>query len=492
MLFPRTMAMTSELELETARRRARFEAERRRVFAEMKGMTSRWRIAMVGPFHALVIAMLALNGFPRERLILQIAASTTMLIGFVAVDKGTPRRNRAILFLCGFSILVAIGNTGGLCSPLLLSLVPFMVGVSMNPELENRRRHFVGKFLVVFAVMAWFAKSYSLPEPLWTSSPFATREYVTIAFASAVMSLIAVYNIGKSITGAYERLTLELAERREELCDENEGRTRALEGIAARLAHEVKNPLAAIKGLSTHMARSAEDAKMKERLAIVASEAERLQEIVDGFLSFSRGLDELNVAPTKPYDIARELSTLLETRANDAGVPIEVRGSRELSLDADAKKLRQALLNLVLNAMQASTKGSAVTLEVAKSCADGAAIVRVIDRGAGMSPEVLDRIRKPYFTTKDGGSGLGIAIARGIIEQHGGTLDFESTKGRGTSAIVRLPAHVTGLEKLPNPCRYAVAAAEKAAAAHKASAAEKEPDMAPTAPAFAQASKVPS
>jgi signal transduction histidine kinase len=278
---------------------------------------------------------------------------------------------------------------------------------------------------------------------------------------------------------------LELAERREELCDENEGRTRALEGIAARLAHEVKNPLAAIKGLSTHMARSAEDAKMKERLAIVASEAERLQEIVDGFLSFSRGLDELNVSPTKPYDIARELSTLLETRANDAGVPIEVRGSRELVLDADSKKLRQALLNLVLNAMQASSKGSAVTVEVAKSCADGAAIVRVIDRGAGMTPDVLERIRKPYFTTKDGGSGLGIAIARGIIEQHGGTLDFESTRGRGTSAIVRLPAHAMGKAKLPNPCRYA-------AAMQKQLEAEAAPAADVMSPAFARTSKVPS
>ncbi|MFO0734415.1 MAG: HAMP domain-containing sensor histidine kinase [Labilithrix sp.] len=454
-------------------------------------MTSRWRVAMVAPFHGLVIALLAMHGFPFQRLLIQIAASTTMLIGFVAVDKGSPRRNRVILFLCGTAILVAIGNTGGLCSPLLLSLTPFIVGVAMNPELENRRRHFVGKFLVVFAVMAWFARSYTLPHPLWGETPFATREYTTIAFASAVMSLLAVYTIGKSITGAYERLTLELAERREELCDENEGRTRALEGIAARLAHEVKNPLAAIKGLSTHMARSAEDAKMKERLAIVASEAERLQEIVDGFLSFSRGLDELNIAATKPYDIARELSTLLEVRANDLGVPIEVRGSRELVLDADSKKLRQALLNLVLNAMQASEKGSTVTVEVAKSCADGAAIVRVIDRGAGMTPDVLERIRKPYFTTKDGGSGLGIAIARGIIEQHGGTLDFESTRGRGTSAIVRLPAHALGKEKLPNPCRYAAAAIQKAVEP-KPLVTEPTPTGDVMAPAFARTSKVPS
>lgn len=483
--------MTSEQELETVRRRARFEAERRRVFAEMKGMTSRWRVAMIVPFHSLVIALLASNGFPRDRLLIQIAASVVLLLGFLAIDKGSARRNRVLLFVCGTAMLVAIGNTGGLCSPLILSLMPFLVGVALNPELENRGRHFIGKFLLVFAVMAWFARSYTLPAPLWGGSPFATREYVTIAFASAVMSFVAVYNIGKSFTGAYERLTLELAERREELCDENEGRTRALEGIAARLAHEVKNPLAAIKGLSTHMARSSEDAKMKERLAIVASEAERLQEIVDGFLSFSRGLDDLHVAATKPFDIARELATLLETRANDAGVPIEVRGSRELVLDADAKKLRQALLNLVLNAMQASPRGTSVTLEVAKSCGDGSAIVRVIDRGAGMTPEVLDRIRKPYFTTKDGGSGLGIAIARGIIEQHGGTLDFESTRGRGTSAIVRLPAHALGPDKLPNPCRIAALTCPTVGAL---TAPDKVEPAAPDVmtPAFARTSKAPS
>jgi signal transduction histidine kinase len=483
------MSMTSELEIETARRRARFEDARRKVFTEMKGMTSRWRIAMIAPFHALVIALLAMHGFPRERLAIQVAASSTILLGFLAVEHTGGRKNRLLLFLCGTSILVAIGNTGGLMSPLLLSLLPFIVGIAMNPELENRRRHFVGKFLVVFAAMGYFSRSYTLPEPLWSpGAPFATREYVTIAFASAVMSLIAVYNIGKTITGAYERLTLELAERREELCDENEGRTRALEGVAARLAHEVKNPLAAIKGLSTHMARTAEDQKMKERLAIVASEAERLQEIVDGFLSFSRGLDDLHVATMKPYDIARELSTLLETRAADFGVTLEVRGSRELQLDADSKKLRQALLNLVLNAMQASSKGAAVTIEVAKSCADGNAVLRVIDRGSGMTPEVLDRIRKPYFTTKDGGSGLGIAIARGIIEQHGGTLDFESTRGRGTSAIVRLPATALGKDKLPNPCRYAAAMAAKHA---ETTPDRQEKPVDVVAPAFA-AEKVPS
>ena len=461
--------------------RARFEAVRRRVFADMKGMTSRWRFAMIVPFHLLVVGILATRDFPRERLAIQIAASVTAISCLVCFERSTDHRSRGLLFVSGLAMLASIANTGGLASPLVLSLVPFFMGVALNPQLENRRRTFALKFVVVFAFMAWFARSWSLPAPLGTNAPFATREYVAIAFASAMMSFIAVYQMGKAITGAYERITLELAERREELCDENEGRTRALEGIAARLAHEVKNPLAAIKGLSQHMARSADDAKMKERLTIVAAEAERLREIVDGFLSFSRGLDDLTVAPTRPYDIARELSLLLETRAADAGVSIEVRGSRELSLDADAKKLRQALLNLVLNAMQASSKGSTVTHEIAKSCGDGAAVVRVMDRGAGMTPDVLDRIRKPYYTTKEGGSGLGIAIARGIIEQHGGTLRFESTSGRGTTATVILPSSCSGQvarRKLPDPCRMAAKAMEKPSSPVVSEPAESEPAFA--------------
>jgi len=455
-------------------------------------MASRWRFAMVIPFHALVIGILAVRDFPRERLAIQIASSLVILAGFrrmERVDDGL--RLRLSLFACGVAILVAIANTGGLASPLILSIVPFFMGVAMDPRLEHRRRHFLAKFAIILGVMAGFSRWCTLPGPLGTNLPFATSEYVAIAFASALMSVTAVYKIGKAISGAYERITLELAERREELCDENEGRTRALEGIAARLAHEVKNPLAAIKGLSQHMARSSDDPKMKERLTIVAAEAERLQEIVDGFLSFSRGLDDLTVAPTKPYEIAHELSLLLETRAADAGVTIEVRGSRELSLDADAKKLRQALLNLVLNAMQASSKGATVTLEIATSCGDGAALLRVMDRGSGMTPDVLDRIRKPYYTTKEGGSGLGIAIARGIIEQHGGTLCFDSTSGRGTTATVLLPASAGQLvrKKLPNPCHMAFQAAKAARQSKPADAPESSP--AP-APAFGRAEKVPS
>ncbi|HSO38421.1 MAG TPA: HAMP domain-containing sensor histidine kinase [Labilithrix sp.] len=457
--------ITINADLSTDAQRARFETVRRRVFAEMQDAMSRKRISMMVPFHVIVIAILAARGAPPARLAIQIGAFTTCLVALSFAERTEGRRSISAFLVASICILVGIANTGGLASPLLLSTVPFLIASSMNPNLDRRRYGLLAFFLFSFVGMAVFSGSAigELCTPLAPRIQWASGEYVALSLISATMAALAVFKMGRAMSIAYERIALELAVRREELCDESEGRTRALEGIAARLAHEVKNPLAAIKGLSTHVARNATDEKVKERLTIVAAEAERLQEIVEGFLSFSRGLDDLSIGPTKPYDIARELSLLLETRAADAGVTLEVRGSRELTLNADSKKLRQALLNLVLNAMQASTRGTTVTLEVAKSCSDGAAVIRVMDRGAGMGPEIIERIRKPYYTTKEGGSGLGIAVARGIIEQHGGSLRFESTSGRGTTATVLLPPCARAAQakkmKLPNPCRAAMASA---------------------------------
>jgi signal transduction histidine kinase len=308
-------------------------------------------------------------------------------------------------------------------------------------------------FLAGFGVLAALSHTSigRLVAPLQPFDGWVSAEYVSIVLFAVVFTMVGIHRIGCTMTRGYERAALELAERREELCSENVDRTRALEGMAARLAHEVKNPLAAIKALSTHMARNAADTKTAERLAIVAAEADRLQGIVDGFLSFSRGLDDLTCAAVKPYDIARELSVLLETRGEEAGVTLAVQGDGNLVVDADARKLRQALLNLVLNAIQASPRGASVQIAVSREC-EGARIT-VRDDGVGMSPEVLDRIRKPYFTTKEGGTGLGVAVARGIVEQHGGRLDIKSAAGKGTTVTIVLPVKAKPCARLPNPLR---------------------------------------
>jgi signal transduction histidine kinase len=453
------------------RHRARFAAVKRRVFEDMGRASARWRLSWILPFHAFVVALLALHGEPTGRVALQVAAVGTLALVAVARALSSHPVVTAVHFFVGASsYLLLLGTTGGLASPLLVSGgVIFAAVLLTHTDYRWMRPVFLTTYLGGFLVLALLSRTSlgALPAPLAPHSAWPTADFVVIALAATGFTVVGMHRICCAVTRGYELASLELAERREEICTESEDRTRAIEGMAARLAHEVKNPLAAIKGLSKHMARAASDPKTAERLAIVAAEADRLQEIVDGFLSFSRGLDDLKLGPVHPHAVARELGVLLETRAEEAGVGIDVSGDAELAVDADERKLRQALLNLVLNAVQASPLGARVRIAVERDCdgLDGTSPafpgrgrnlgvrITVRDDGVGMTPEVLSRIARPYFTTKEGGSGLGVAVARGLIEQHGGQLEFKSTAGKGTTAIILLPMKAKASEALPNPLR---------------------------------------
>ncbi|HLK38652.1 MAG TPA: HAMP domain-containing sensor histidine kinase [Polyangiaceae bacterium] len=435
--------------------RARFEALRGRIFGELARSSARWRLTWILPFNVLVVALLIARGESGGHAVAQCVAVAALGGLFGAQALTTRMGVKSAGFLVGIaSYFTLLVTTGGLSSPLLVTGTLIIVGAAIvGPRNRWLRPTVFVACLLGFVAMAVLSRTGvgRLAAPLAPVAGWSTAEYVSVALFAAVFTMVGVFRLGCIVSRGYERAALELAERREELCTENEDRSRALEGMAARLAHEVKNPLAAIKALSTHMARNASDPKAAERLAIVAAEADRLQSIVDGFLSFSRGLDDLNLAPTRPFEVARELSVLLETRAQEAGVAIDVRGDEGLALDADPRKLRQVLLNLVLNALQASPQGARVGIAVERAC-EGARIT-VHDDGSGMTPEVLERIRKPYFTTKEGGTGLGVVVARGLVEQHGGRLEFTSSPGKGTTVVIMLPSKATPCQRLPNPSR---------------------------------------
>ncbi|MDP9000328.1 MAG: HAMP domain-containing histidine kinase [Myxococcota bacterium] len=451
--------------------RARYDALRRRVFEDMGRTSARWRLTWILPFHALVIALLVFRGESAPRALAQAVVVSVIGVLFVARLLSSDWRLRVGSFIIGsFGYFVLLATTGGLASPLLVTGAFMIVAAAMALRDPPWLRQIVFViFLLGFGALALLSRTVvgALEGPLASSGGLSSSEYVSLALLAAVFAMVGVYNMGCTLTRGYETAALELAERREELCTENEDRTRALEGIAARLAHEVKNPLAAIRALSTHMARNATDARTAERLAIVAGEASRLQSIVDGFLSFSRGLDDLKLAPVNPYEVARELAVLLETRAAEAGITLDVAGEATFVLDADARKLRQALLNLVLNAVQASPRSAAVKVTVSAEAAE--VRITVQDDGVGMTPEVLERIRKPYFTTKEGGTGLGVAVARGLVEQHGGRLEFTSASGKGTTVTLALPRNAKPCPCLPNPAR---------AVRHEAEAGESRPVIA--------------
>jgi signal transduction histidine kinase len=435
--------------------RARFDAVRRRVFDEMSKDTARWRLTWFLLFNVCVLAILFSLGESGWRLLVQIVAVTGLGSCFVVRLWRETVTLKVFSFLFGvFAYFALLATTGGLASPFLMtSAVSIAAAAIILRDPPWARRVVMVAFCVCFVALAALSHSSmgKLLAPLDSSGGWASPAYVMLALLASLYTMSGVFRMGCHMTQGYERAALEVAARREQICGETEDRTRALEGVATRLAHEVKNPLAAIKGLSAHMARNATDAKTAERLAIVAAEADRLQAIVDGFLSFSRGLDELKLSPTRPHEVGRELGVLLEMRAQEAGIDLEISGDDDLVIDADVRKLRQALLNVVTNAIQASPRGACVRIAVAREFCG--ALITVQDEGTGMTPEVIERIRKPFFTTKEGGTGLGVAVARGLVEQHGGKLEFKSAVGKGTTVSIHLPASARPCASLPKPWR---------------------------------------
>src|ERR1700690_422799 len=253
--------------------RARFEALRRRVFDDMGRTSVRMRLAWIIPFHVGVVVVLAVRGESAGRAFVQAAAVAVVAITFavrIATNDWRFRVGSFVLGVLGYFAFLA--TTGGLASPLLVTGAVTMAAAAIKlPEPPWLRQVVFAVFLLGFIALAALSRSAVglLDGPLAVINGSPSPEYVGIAVLAAAFAMTGVYGIGCAMTRGYERAALELAERREELCSENEDRTRALEGIAARLAHEVKNPLAAIKGLSTHMARQATDPKTAERLTVL-------------------------------------------------------------------------------------------------------------------------------------------------------------------------------------------------------------------------------
>ncbi len=216
-------------------------------------------------------------------------------------------------------------------------------------------------------------------------------------------------------------------------------RLAALGDVAAAFAHEVRNPLNAVSvGLQRLRAEFTPEpaAEYGRFVDLMQGEVRRLNAIVEQFIGLARPLP-LRPGRVAPHDLLRDLAALVEGQSRAAGVRVLVDAEPGLpELQADRDRLRQVLLNLVLNAVQAMTDGGTVTLG---ATADRAAVVlTVTDDGPGIPPDVLPRIFDPYFSTRKDGLGLGLTIGRRIVEAHGGTIEVESRPGR-TAFHLRLP-----------------------------------------------------
>lgn len=214
-----------------------------------------------------------------------------------------------------------------------------------------------------------------------------------------------------------------------------------LGALATGIAHQVATPLGVIVARASRLApRVAEDEKSKRAVDAIAEQAHRIGEIVRVFLSLARG-GKATLREVAPADIAQIAIGLVSHRFESAGVTLTSDVASEISaISCDPALVEQAIVNLLLNALEASAAGGHVSLAVASAA--GRVSFTVDDDGAGISPEDAKRAVEPFFTTKSpgDGTGLGLAIAHEIAAHHNGTLSIGPREGGGTRAAIDVPA----------------------------------------------------
>jgi signal transduction histidine kinase len=213
--------------------------------------------------------------------------------------------------------------------------------------------------------------------------------------------------------------------------------------LASGVAHEIRNPLTAIKArLYTHQKALTAGTPEHADCDFIGEEIIRLERIVRDFLHFARP-SELQLAAVSPETLLREVEELLAPELRKSAVVLRLDGTVATAVKADAQQIKQVLINLVRNAAESIRGSGTVTLRARESrLATGgqrAVALEVQDTGEGIPAEVQKRLFDPFFTTKPSGTGLGLSIAARIVEQHGGALEFETQAGRGTTFRVVLP-----------------------------------------------------
>lgn len=217
-------------------------------------------------------------------------------------------------------------------------------------------------------------------------------------------------------------------------------RLAAVGKMAAMITHEVRNPLSSI-GLNTELLEDEVTGNEEARKLVRAihHEVDRLTQITEEYLSFAR-LPKPKTAPEAINTLVGDLASFVraDLAAKQVKLDVQLASGDPVAL-VDAAQMRQCLINLVRNATEAvSGKGGAVTLRT-KHAGDRI-LIEVEDDGTGIAPDVLPRLFDPFFSTKDGGNGLGLALTQQIVKDHGGDLAVQSTLGRGTTFTVSVPA----------------------------------------------------
>lgn len=326
-------------------------------------------------------------------------------------------------------VVALAGVTGGVHSPFLPgTLFPAIVSLLFFGPQSVSRWIALGNGLFIIAMVSL---------PLEVVGPGLGNAHYSVAIILNLgWNLFMLHTLVGKLSTIASLTNEEYDCLREERLGDAEEQLRRLQSVGAKVAHELKNPLASIKGLCQLVSRSPESERTQARLTVVASEISRMETILREYLSFSRPLEDLKPQKLDVTELSRDVLEVLAGRADTSGVTLSLDGAGT-KVHGDPRRLKEALINLVSNAIEATPNGGAVMLRVRNGGPD--AVVEVEDTGRGISAEDLARLGTSFFTTRPNGTGLGVVLAQSVITQHGGTLRYKSIVGRGTVATIKLP-----------------------------------------------------
>jgi two-component system, NtrC family, sensor kinase len=216
--------------------------------------------------------------------------------------------------------------------------------------------------------------------------------------------------------------------------------------LTAGLAHEIRNPLVAIRTFTQLLPERYDDAEFREGFqGLALKEVDRICGLINDLLSFARP-SKPNVVPENINDVVDNIARILETQAKEKNVVIARDfGDNLPKVWIDKEQMKQVFMNLILNAIQAMQDGGSIgisTRAVSRSGTEPSGEfvqIEVRDTGVGIPEENVQHIFDPFFTSKDEGSGLGLAVSHQIVQEHGGFVTVESTLGKGTAFFVHVP-----------------------------------------------------
>ncbi len=306
-------------------------------------------------------------------------------------------------------------------------------------ELQKGRQHRYG----MMCPDPTCANESMVPWSQWGSGPFylvvclGTQELKGMNTGTLIrFAIFTLLSMGISILGFF---VLDLYQRKEsvayelKLAQEKARYNEQLAQIGAGLAHETKNPLGIVRGLAQAIQEEVEPNSSEYRYATqIIDETDRSVRQINNFLELTHPhTPELQSISLKT--IVKQLISLVEMDVKNKEIVVKVEGA-DVTVEADVEYLRRALLNLLLNSVQACSKGDEIIIRVESK--DNSVAIHIIDTGRGISDEDLPHVTKPYYSKRKGGTGLGLSIVNEIILLHGWKFSIQSQEGNGTRATI--------------------------------------------------------